>query len=263
MADDTPEVLTRAAPAPDLTLRYGDDVDHVVDVRLPGSEAPAPVVVVLHGGFWRAAYDRAHTGPQASALAAAGYVVAVPEYRRVGQPGGGWPGTFDDLTRCLDRLPSLLSEAVGERTDGSRTVLVGHSAGGQLALWAAGQRRWALSGVVSLGGVCDLGRASALRLGAGAADALLGGSPEEVGERFAQADPVRLVPTGVRTHLLHGIDDAEVPVELSRRYAAAARAHGDQVRLVELESTGHYELIDPASEAWPHVLEAISGLASS
>jgi acetyl esterase/lipase len=128
---DSREVLTRPAPPPDLTLAYGPHPDHVIDLRLPAS-LPAPLVVMIHGGFWRAAYDRTHTGPLTSALAAAGYVVAIPEFRRTGQEGGGWPGTFDDVTAALDAVPRLLAPYSEDPP-----VLLGHSAGGHLAVWAA------------------------------------------------------------------------------------------------------------------------------
>lgn len=128
---DSHEVLTRPAPPPDLTLAYGPHPDHVIDVRLPPSR-PAPLIVMIHGGFWRAAYDRTHTGPLTSALTAAGYVVAIPEFRRTGQEGGGWPGTFDDVAAALDAVPGLLAPYSEDPP-----VLLGHSAGGHLAVWAA------------------------------------------------------------------------------------------------------------------------------
>jgi acetyl esterase/lipase len=128
---DSREVLTRPAPPPDLTLTYGPHPDHVIDVRLPPSR-PAPLIVMIHGGFWRAAYDRTHTGPLTSALAAAGYVVAIPEFRRTGQEGGGWPGTFDDVAAALEAVPDLLAPYSEDPP-----VLLGHSAGGHLAVWAA------------------------------------------------------------------------------------------------------------------------------
>src|SRR5258707_10121434 len=116
------DILTRPAPPPDAVLRYGPDRDHVADLRLPAvSEAvptaAAPLVLFLHGGFWRAAYDRAHTGPLATALAADGFAVCAPEYRRIGQAGGGWPGTFDDVAVAIDVLPGLAAKASGGRVD--------------------------------------------------------------------------------------------------------------------------------------------------
>src|SRR5689334_6121138 len=121
------EVLTRPAPRPDFTVRYGADPDHIADVRVPpgGREPIGPLVVFIHGGFWRAAYDRSHTGPLAADLAARGYPVATIEYRRVGQPGGGWPGTLDDVVAAVERVPDLVGAKIG--MDPNRPVLAGHS----------------------------------------------------------------------------------------------------------------------------------------
>jgi acetyl esterase/lipase len=257
---------------PDQTLRYGDGPDQVIDLRLPGADGPRPLVVVVHGGFWRAEWDRAHAGPQSDALAAAGYVVATAEYRRVGQPGGGWPGTFDDVAALTDGVRRLVVSAVGARVDTRRTVLVGHSAGGHLAAWAAARHRLAAgaswhradpvaTGVVSLAGVLDLPEAARLGLGAGATEAMLGGTPDEHPGRYASASPAALVPTGVRLRLVHGADDDQVPVGISRGYLERARAAGDDVTLRTLAGTGHFELIDPGSAAWPAVLAAVRDAA--
>jgi acetyl esterase/lipase len=239
---DSREVLTRPAPPPDLTLTYGPHPCHVIDVRLPPS-SPGPLVVMLHGGFWRSAYDRTHTGPLTSALAAAGYVVAIPEFRRTGQEGGGWPGTFEDVTAALDAVPGLLAPYATDPP-----ILLGHSAGGHLALWAASRRPWA---TVSLAGCADLTMCDALGLSDDATALLMGGSSTEVPERYALADPARL--PRARALLVHGMADDVVPIEVSRSYAARTGAS-----LRELPGTGHYALIDPLSPAWPHVLEALS-----
>ena len=129
------DVLSRPARPPDLTLTYGRP-DLVADLFLPPADpgaAGVPLIVFLHGGFWRAAYDRKHARPLAEALAAAGLAVCVPEYRRVGQDGGGWPGTFDDVRAAVERLPDLVAGATAGRADAIRPVLAGHSAGGHLA----------------------------------------------------------------------------------------------------------------------------------
>lgn len=268
-------VLTRPAPPPDMVLRYGSGDDHVADLRLPadtGGSTGAPLVVVVHGGFWRAAFDRSHTGPMCADLASRGYAVAAIEYRRVGQPGGGWPGTFDDVANALDALPGLVREAAPS-TDPGRVVLVGHSAGGHLALWSVGRHRlpasspWhraeplPVAGVVSLAGVCDLTQASRLGLGDGAVDALLGGPADTVPDRIAATSPAWMLPLGARLALVHGDRDAQVPVQVSRDFAAAATDAGDEVRLFELPGVEHFGLIDPRSSAWPHVLEALDALA--
>jgi acetyl esterase/lipase len=258
------------------TLAYGPLPEHEVDVRLPVGGAAAPLVVVVHGGFWRPEWDRAHAGPQSEGLAVAGYVVATVEYRRVGagEHGSGWPTTFDDVALLGDTVPGLVADAVGDRVDPARTVLVGHSAGGHLAAWSAARHRlpagsrWHRAtplpvGVVSLAGVLDLGLSERLGLGGHAARSLLGGATDKQPERYAEADPARLLPTGVPTVLVHGSDDDDVPPEVSRAFAAAARAAGGEVTLHELPGVGHMDLVDPTSAAWPAVLAAVAEAAEA
>ena len=262
-------MLSRRAAAPDLTLSYGDLPDQVADVRLPSGDGPRPLVVVVHGGFWMAEFDRAQAGAQSVGLADAGYVVATVDYRRIGQRGGGWPGTFDDLAALTDAVPSLVASALPGRVDTTSTVLVGHSAGGHLAAWAAARHRlpaqspWhrdtpLAATVVSLAGVLDLERSHKLGLGGHAASRLLGGSPSRRRDRYALADPTALLPTGGRLVAVHGTLDETVPVEISRRYVDRALSAGDQVELLEIDGCGHYELIDPLSRAWPTVLAAVT-----
>ncbi|MFE0460982.1 alpha/beta hydrolase family protein [Kitasatospora sp. NPDC058965] len=250
---NTREVLTRPAPPVDATLRYGGHPDQVVDLRLPPGPGPAPLLVLLHGGFWQPAYDRRHTGPLAAALAAAGLLVAVPEYRR-----SGWPDTFDDVAAALDLLAGPLPHPVT-----GRTVLAGHSAGGQLALWAAGRRRlpagspWRTErvpdAVLVLAGCSCLDLCDAWRLGDDAVHDLLGGPADRVPERYALADPAALLPLGVPVTLVHGDRDEQVPLAMSRAFAARARAAGDPVALVEPPGTDHFQLIDPLAPVWPTV----------
>lgn len=268
------DVLTRPAPPPGLVLSYGPGPEQIADIRLPApGHAPAPLVIFLHGGFWRAAFDRSHTGPLATALAAAGYVVCVPEFRRTGQPGGGWPGTFDDVAAAVDQLPGLLRAAAPGRITGEPALLAGHSAGGHLALWSAGRGRlpapsgWrlpvpvAVRGVVALAAVSSLAGCHQRRLGNGAAAALMGGGPGEFPERYRAADPVALLPLGCPVQLVHGTLDEDVPPELSRAFAARAGKAGDTVTLKELPGITHLDLIDPLSPAWPVVLAAFNALA--
>jgi len=277
---DPTAVLTRPARPPDVTLRYGPGREHVADLRLPQSQAareatgPAPLVLFLHGGFWRARYDRRHTWPLAAALAAAGFAVCTPEFRRVGQPGGGWPGTFDDVAAAVDALPDLALAAAGPGGLAPRPfALAGHSAGGHLALWAAARHRlprdsrWCTpspspcGGVVGLAAVCDLAACHAAGLGDGAADALMGGGPGRYPDRYALADPAALLPLGIRVRLVHGSRDEAVPCAMSRDYAARAAGRGDDVLLDELAECGHYEPIDPLTAAWPSVLAAMRAIA--
>ena len=254
MADESRAVLERPARPPDLTLRYGDLPDQVVDVRLPAAPTGAPLIVFLHGGFWRQSYDRTHTGPLAEALAGSGFVVATPEYRRTGG-AGGWPATFDDVAAAVRHTPGLVRSA-GVAVAESGIILAGHSAGGHLALWAAPSGTERVAGLVALAPVADLTLAYELDLDRGAVAALLGGSPAEFPERYAVADPRHRVPLGVRLEIVHGRRDRVVPVTLSRRLAAAARVAGDAVVLDEPDCD-HFAVIDPDSSAWWHVSAAV------
>jgi acetyl esterase/lipase len=235
-------------------VAYGEHPDQVADVRLPGGPARG-TVLFLHGGFWRAAFDRLHVAPLAVALAAAGFVAITPEYRRTGSPGGGWPGTFDDVAAAVRTAPALVGAGP--------LVLAGHSAGGQLALWAAHHLATAgrpPRGVVALAPVADLTAAYHLDLGRGAVATLLGGAPTEEPARYAAADPMTLLPLGVETVLGHGDRDAHVPVAFSRDYAVAARLAGDRVTLREWPGVEHFAPIDPESTVWPEILAAIERL---
>ena len=256
MTRDPREVLTRQSPPPPAQVRYGDGVDQVADAWPAGD---GPGVLFLHGGFWRAEYDRVHVRPLARALHAEGYRVASLEFARTGAPGGGWPGTFDDVRRAVTTVPALLGLTPSE------VVLAGHSAGGHLALWAAAELVRAGTpprGVLALAAVSDLAAAYTLDLDGGAAALLVGGGPDEVPDRYLVADPMRRLPLGVRVMALHGTDDLQVPVDLSRRFAAAAVAAGDDVDYAELAGTEHFALIDPESAAWPQVIESLRSVSA-
>ena len=259
MTRDPRDVLSRPATEPDFTLRYGEHPDHVADVRLP-AVPDAPLILFLHGGFWRAEWDRAHAGPLSADLAARGYAVATIEYRRTGQAGGGWPGTFSDVAAAAVAVPDLLAKEVAHRglrpVAVDRPILSGHSAGGHLALWYGAVAPDAVGGVVALAPVADLVKAYELDLDAGAVADLLGGAPGAVPTAYRSADPMANLPSGVRTVLVHGADDQIVPVELSRDYCRSARRAGDDATLVELAGVEHFGVIDPQSAAWPAVLAA-------
>jgi acetyl esterase/lipase len=229
------------------------------------------LAIFLHGGFWKAEYGREHTAPLAEALADAGFAVCAPEYRRVGQEGGGWPGTFDDIAAAVDRLPGLLSEATGNLLAAHRVVLAGHSAGGHLALWAASRHRlpdaspWhtegpGVRGVVALAAVSDLATCYRRELGGQAAGDLMGGGPELQRDRYLQADPTGLVPAGVPVWLVHGTADDRVPYDMSLAYSMQVRTAGatghEAATCVLLPGAGHFEVIDPLSEEWPQVVDA-------
>lgn len=250
--------------------RYGPEREQYGRLRVPASGAPPyPVVVVIHGGFWRAAYGIEHMEPLAEALTAEGYATWSIAYRRVGEAGGGWPGTFLDVGAAIDELRAVTGDV---RIDLARAVTLGFSAGGHLALWAAARPRipagsplraadpLPVRGAISLAGVCDLGRGHAIRVGAGAVDALMDSSPERVPERYGAGDPSALLPLGVPQVLIHGTVDGNVPLELSRAYADKAAASGDDIRLVTLAGTGHFDLVDPSGRPWDALREALSSL---
>ncbi|GAB7103305.1 alpha/beta hydrolase [Streptomyces phaeofaciens JCM 4814] len=265
---------------PDATTPYGDHPDQVIDFYAPKAETgpggSAPLVVVLHGGAWRAPHDRRHVTPFADYLARRGFAVANVEYRRGPADGapavaGRWPDTFDDVAAALDALPSLVREALPQ-ADARRTVLTGHSAGGHLALWAAARHvlpvgaPWRtpgpvpLRGVVALAPIADFAVAEKLDVCGGAVRQLLGGEGD-FEERQPYADPALLLPTGIATTLVQGRTDLVVPQAVAEAYADAAAKAGEVVGLTLLEDVGHFPLIDPAADACAVVAEEIAQLA--
>ena len=237
-------------------LSYGPDPAQFGELYLPSAERRPGTVVVLHGGFWRARYDCSLGRPLAADLAARGYVAWNLEYRRVGI-GGGWPNTLDDVAAGIDRLAGL-------DVDTTRVVAVGHSAGGQLAVWAAGRAapRVPLTGVVAQAGVLDLVTAATTGVGHTAVLDLLGGGPDEVADRYAAADPLGQVPVRARVVCLHSAADDEVPIAQSRAYVSAATAAGGDVVLIETAGD-HYTMIDPATPDWALAVDSVADLLRS
>lgn len=258
-----------ASPA-DHRIAYGDGPLQFGDLRLPQGRGPHPVVIVIHGGCWYSEYDLKHVANFSAMLTHMGVATWSLEYRRIGDAGGGWPGTFEDVALGADFLRVL---ARAYPLDLSRVVVVGHSAGGQLALWLTARKRLPkdsllyspdplpLWGVVSLAGITDL-----RGYGLGCSNAvtkLLGGSPEEVPLRYRQTSPIELLPLRVKQRLIHGLLDQIVPPEQSSEYEVAARRKGDDVRLITIREAGHFDLIAPQSSAWPAVQEALRSLLKS
>lgn len=231
-------------------LAYGDDPSQFGELTLPDGP-PRGVVVVIHGGFWKAAYDLSLGRPLAADLAGRGWAAWNLEYRRVGN-GGGTPATLDDVAAGIDLLATV------DGLDTSTVITLGHSAGGHLATWAAGRANpvVGVTGVVSQAGVLDLTRAHELGLGSGAVAGLLGRPP---GPDDAAYDPVGQVPLRVPVRCVHGAADDVVPLEISQRYVDAATAAGADATLTTVEGD-HFVVIDPASAAWETTVELLDRL---
>jgi dipeptidyl aminopeptidase/acylaminoacyl peptidase len=236
------------------TCRYGSGPEQVADLRLPDGDGRHRVAVLLHGGFWRARFTRATMAALAVDLAGRGWATWNVEYRRVGN-GGGVPETLEDVGAALDELPRAAPELAGDGV-----VVIGHSAGGQLGLCVAA--RPSVTAVVSLAGVCDLQTAARQRIGEDATVEFIGGTPSERPGAYRSADPLALLPSGVRVLLVHGDADGRVPVQQSRRYARAALAVGDRCELLELRGVDHFAVIDPRTPTCAAVAERLEDLVS-
>jgi acetyl esterase/lipase len=253
-------LLRNALRPPSSRHRYGPHRCHRADLHLPAGTGPHPVAILIHGGSWRARYDRRMMRGLAHDLNGRGWAAWNVEYRRIGRgQGGGWPATLEDVAAGIDHLAGVEAPL-----DLSRVICIGFSAGGQLALWAAARPglpdgapgaspRLRIDRVASQAGVCDMAGAARVDSEAAVVD-FLGGEPGDVPERYAVADPIERVPLGIDTLLVHGQIDATVSVERSRAYARAARMAGDQVELVELRHADHRAHLDTRSAAWAAVV---------
>jgi len=231
---------------------YGSDPLQFGEISCPSASGPHPVVIVIHGGFWRAKYDLSYIRPLCHSLMEAGLATWNLEYRRIGNPGGGWPGTLDDVAGGAEFLKSIASEF---NLDLRRVIAMGHSAGGHLALWL-GARLKMFRAVTSLAGVADLRLAWELKLSNAVVADFLGGSPDEVPERYDDASPIELLPFGIPQKVFHGTHDDSVPLELSERFVRAAQLRGDDAELITLQGAGHFELVDPRKREFALVREA-------
>jgi acetyl esterase/lipase len=250
--------------------RYGAHRSQRAELHLPRGSGPHPVMVVIHGGSWQARYGKVVMRGLVADLVRRGWAAWNIEYRRVGN-GGGWPTTFADVAAAIDHLARIDAPI-----DLARCSVLGHSAGGHLALWAAsrggvpagapghldGAPAVTLRRAIVQAGVCDLAGAYA-RWRGGAVRALMDGAPEELPERYAAGDPIALVPADVPVLLVHGVVDDVVSIELSRGYAAAASAAGAEVELVEIAGRAgrHRAHIDPRGAAWAAVAVRLGELA--
>ena len=254
-------MLEAPPPAADARLAYGSGEHHFGELRLPPGPGPHPTVLVIHGGFWRARYGLEHVGHLCADLARRGFATWSLEYRRVGHPGGGWPGTLEDVVQGAAHLRTL---ARTWPLDLNRVVGLGHSAGGHLVLCLAARHGDTglppLRGVVPLAAVSDVVRVQELGLGDGIVETFFGGPPAQVPEHYRLGSPLALAPLGVRQILLHGALDDIIPLALSERYQAHAAALGDNVQLIPLPQAAHFEVINPLAPEWEQVVEALRAL---
>ena len=240
------DILTDPPPRDaDARLVYGPEPLQFGDLRVPAGEGPHPLVVFVHGGYWQAIYNLIHAGHLCVDLATHGVATWNVEYRRIGDPGGGWPAVLDDVAAALEHVRELADPYA---LDLARVVAAGHSAGGQLALLAARRTSLPLRGVVSLSGVVDPPATARTGDDNGLIARLLGGDAAEVGERWTEASPRAQLPLGFRYVLACGTADVHWPA--NEETAEAARAAGDDVELLPLPGAGHFELVDPAAPEW-------------
>lgn len=270
MADSPNDLLTAAdlanfaEPPADARIHYGEDPLQFGDLRLPPGSGPHPVAIFLHGGCWLSEYDIAHSSKLTAALAGHGIATWSLEYRRIGDAGGGWPGTFEDVARGADHLRAVADD---HALDLERVIVAGHSAGGQLALWLAARAGFpaespfktksplALRGALALAPAADFDYLYEHATCDRAVARLLGGSPDALPDRYRWTDPVRFDRLSAPQIVIAGRYD-ETWTPPARRYVHAALSRGDEVKLIEAAESGHFELIDPDSSTWPLVLES-------
>jgi acetyl esterase/lipase len=269
-------ILDRTPPHADHHLPYGPAPQQFGELWIPSTSPTAPhrwpLLVFVHGGWWSAAYDLSYGNFLCVAMKALGVAVWSLEYRRVGDPGGGWPGTMQDIAGGMDHLVKLADQF---HLDTQRVIAAGHSAGGQLAFWLAArhhiphtsvlaqsQPNLALKGVVGLAGAVDLrltidlGGLFNFANGGPAVKALMGGSPSQVPDRYSAADPGELLPLGIPQILVQGSEDDQIPPALPTRWAQAAKRQGDSVDVKIVPEANHFDVVDPQSSAWPVTRDA-------
>ncbi|MGV2939244.1 alpha/beta hydrolase family protein [Mesobacillus sp. LC4] len=250
-------------------ILYGDHQSQFGVLRLPESPEPSPVIVLIHGGFWQSKYNLEENTPIAEDLALRGYATWNIEYRRIGEELEGWNSTFNDVIDAINHL-TIIKESHG--IDLAKVTVLGHSAGGHLALWLASRTNASqtenefnelaigIQKVLSLAGVTDLTNMWEIHEQKGIKSpvaALLGGTPLDFPKRYKMSSPIELLPYGIEQVLIHGELDRHVPVELSKNYCQIAQEKGDKVKLVVLPDIEHFKVIDPASSAWDIVVDYI------
>lgn len=253
-------------------LPYGEHASQFGVLRIPEIPGHCPVVITIHGGFWQSKYGLEENDPLVEDLARRGYATWNIEYRRIGEDGGGWAGTFHDVIEAVNHLIQLEDRF---QLDLSRVVILGHSAGGHLALWLGSRISKVqtdemgkpllvpIHSIISLAGVSDLRKMWGVHFEKGINSpvaSLIGGTPQEVSNRYSCASPIELLPLNVEQILIHGETDRHVPVDLSIEYHRKAIEKGDKVRLVVLPMVEHFMITDPSSTAWKYVTDSLESL---
>ncbi len=267
----TQSVLDRVPSPADERIRYGDGDLRFADLRIPDEDGPRPCVIAVHGGFWRNTYDLEHLGHLCAALTGQGLATWNIEYRRAGDREGGWPGTFRDVTTASRYLFDHASEL---GIDPKRVIVLGHSAGGHLASWLASMKNvpadspiraepLPFKAAVPLAGVLDLRQAWIENLGNGAVANFLGGTPDDVPDRYGAASPNALLPSTVPHLIVHGSEDENVPMRMSVAYHVTATRLGATASLLTLPGADHFDVIDPESRFWPEIASAILELVDA
>lgn len=264
-------ILIRPAPAADQRIAYGSNEFQYGDLRVPKTAGKHPVAIVIHGGCWMAQYGLGYMGHISAALTEAGFATWNIEYRRVGNPGGGWPGTFEDTAKATDYLREIADKY---SLDLNQVIAVGHSAGGHLALLLGARPQFKkdnplysanplkLRGVVSLAGITDLRRTGT------ACDKEIiqftGGEAKDKAAIYDQASPINLLPLGVKQKIVQGDADTIIPPAMATDYIAAAQKKKDSnVELISVKNADHFNIVDPQAAAWAAVLEAAKSLIES
>ncbi|PEJ60518.1 alpha/beta hydrolase [Bacillus sp. AFS002410] len=259
-------------------IAYGENKNQFGDLRLPSGNGPFPVAIIIHGGFWREQFKLDQLDKFAEDLTARGIATWNIEYRRVGQKGGGWPGTFLDCGQAVDFVRIL---ADSYPLDLQQVFTIGHSAGGHLALWTAARHQLPqnsilkntknplmLKGAISLAGVSDLDLMYEIHhlkelnteVGENPTRDLMGGPPNDLQNRYKEGSPISLLPISLPLVLIHGSLDIHVPIRISMEFAKAAKAAGDNVILNTIQDADHFKIINPKSDAWHVVIESILNL---
>lgn len=261
------EIASFEKPPFDHRIEYGNHPLQFGELRLPEGAGPFPVVVFIHGGCWLSQFDLNHVGAVSADLEKAGYAVWTPEYRRIGDEGGGWTGTFDDAGKSVDYLRTLANTYP---LDLNKVIVMGHSAGGHLSLWVAARKNLPessllyvanplpVTGVIPLAPITDLEEYDKVNNSCSSAvTQLVDGQPSEVPERYREGSPTNLVPLGVPVHLVHGSIDNIVPLKQSQDFNAVARDKGDDSQVLTVDGAGHFDMVSPYSEAWKVVKDAL------